>query len=120
MEATMNRNEERYRAVVESLMEGIVLADFTGVLVACNESAARILGLSRHALLAPQVEERRRGRCSTRTGGRSHLRSRRGGVPAHGAARGQQDGGGALRGLALRVAFAERKAVPACGTSAGR
>lgn len=39
-------SEERYRSAVTALDEGIVLEDADGVILACNQSAERILGLS--------------------------------------------------------------------------
>ncbi|MEW5871273.1 MAG: diguanylate cyclase [Chloroflexota bacterium] len=46
MEEALRAKEERYRTVVDSLEEGIVIHDGTGRVVACNPSAERILGLA--------------------------------------------------------------------------
>lgn len=43
--------EERYRALVEALAEGILLIDRNARIVECNPAAARILGLPRDELL---------------------------------------------------------------------
>ena len=69
-EHTLNQNEERYRAVVDSLAEGILLADESGMIVACNESASRILGLPRESCW-PRHWAPACGPCSTRRATRS-------------------------------------------------
>lgn len=43
-ERALKASEERYRALVDSLMEGIVVQDRHGAVVACNPAAERILG----------------------------------------------------------------------------
>lgn len=45
------KSEERYRAVVNSLNEGIVIYDSSGSIVAANDAAERILGLSRDQII---------------------------------------------------------------------
>jgi len=50
IEQTMQRNEEQYRAVVESLAEGIILVNQLGLVMGSNASAAKILGLSQKTL----------------------------------------------------------------------
>ncbi|MBM4132668.1 MAG: PAS domain S-box protein [Nitrospira sp.] len=45
-ERELKDSEERYRSAVTALDEGIVLEDADGVILACNQSAERILGLS--------------------------------------------------------------------------
>ena len=45
-EHELKDSEERYRSAVTALNEGIVLEDADGVILACNQSAERILGLS--------------------------------------------------------------------------
>ncbi|OIR06307.1 blue-light-activated protein [mine drainage metagenome] len=57
VEDTLRLSEERYRAVVSSLAEGILLADGAGQIVACNDSAARILGLPKSQLLVSTLSE---------------------------------------------------------------
>ncbi len=47
----LQKSEERYRAVVNSLSEGIVIYDSIGSIVACNDAAERILGLSRDQII---------------------------------------------------------------------
>ena len=46
-EEALRQSEERYRAVVEALTEGITVQDATGLWQEANTSAERILGLSR-------------------------------------------------------------------------
>jgi len=43
-ERALKESEERYRTVVNSLAEGIVVQDQDGAVIACNPAAARILG----------------------------------------------------------------------------
>ncbi|MGB6017328.1 MAG: PAS domain S-box protein [Nodosilinea sp.] len=45
-ELTLQASEERYRSVIETTAEGIVLQDTDGIVYTCNASAADILGLS--------------------------------------------------------------------------
>lgn len=42
----LQESEERYRSVIASMTEGIVLQQADGEIIACNQSAERILGLS--------------------------------------------------------------------------
>jgi PAS domain S-box-containing protein len=58
-EQALKDSEERYRAVVESLMEGIVVHDGHGAIVACNQAAERILGLPRSELAGRAVTDPR-------------------------------------------------------------
>ncbi len=51
LEAALAESEERYRAVVASLEEGITLHDAEGRILAANPSAERILGLPAAALV---------------------------------------------------------------------
>jgi PAS domain S-box-containing protein len=44
-ERALKESEERYRTVVESLVEGIVVQDEAGLIIASNPAAERILGL---------------------------------------------------------------------------
>lgn len=46
VEQALRESEERYRAVINSLAEGIVVHGHDGRIVACNPSAAHILGIS--------------------------------------------------------------------------
>jgi len=50
-EEALAESEERYRSIVAAMSEGIVMQDAQGRIVACNESAERILGLSRDQLM---------------------------------------------------------------------
>jgi PAS domain S-box-containing protein len=45
-EAALRESEERYRSVITTMREGIVLLDADGVIRTCNPSAERILGLT--------------------------------------------------------------------------
>ena len=45
-EQALAESEERYRSIVTAISEGIVLQDAEGHIIACNESAERILGLA--------------------------------------------------------------------------
>ncbi len=56
--AALRDSEERYRALVSALEEGIVVRDANGVLWAANESAARILGRSPEELQGLELEDR--------------------------------------------------------------
>ncbi|MFE1747750.1 PAS domain S-box protein [Coleofasciculus sp. H7-2] len=50
-EVALQESEERYRSVVTTMAEGIVLQDRSGVIRTCNASAKRILGLSRKQIM---------------------------------------------------------------------
>jgi PAS domain S-box-containing protein len=56
VEDTLRLNEERYRSVVASLAEGIVLVDFAGNIVACNDSAALIFRVPKGKILASSLD----------------------------------------------------------------
>jgi PAS domain S-box-containing protein len=45
-EERLRESEERYRAVIGAIRDGIVLLDASGTILTCNESAERILGRS--------------------------------------------------------------------------
>jgi PAS domain S-box-containing protein len=49
----LRREEERYRSLIATLSEGIVVVDVDGRLVTCNASAERILGLGRAQIHDP-------------------------------------------------------------------
>ncbi|PCC69581.1 PAS domain S-box-containing protein [Nannocystis exedens] len=49
-EEALRREEERYRSLVATLAEGIVVVDVAGQVVTCNASAERILGRCRSQL----------------------------------------------------------------------
>jgi PAS domain S-box-containing protein len=46
MEAALRDSEERYRRVIDTMSEGVVLQNRDGVIQACNPAAERILGLT--------------------------------------------------------------------------
>ncbi|MFB2897528.1 PAS domain S-box protein [Aerosakkonemataceae cyanobacterium BLCC-F50] len=46
MEEALRESEERYRSLISTMAEGIVLQQTDGEITACNESAQRILGLT--------------------------------------------------------------------------
>ncbi|MGA9381813.1 MAG: diguanylate cyclase, partial [Phormidium sp.] len=46
MEEALRESEERYRSLISTMAEGIVLQQADGTITACNESAERILGLT--------------------------------------------------------------------------
>ncbi len=51
IEGELRESEERHRSVVAALADGVVLQDRDGAIRAANESAARILGLSRDQIM---------------------------------------------------------------------
>lgn len=51
-ERALRTSEQRYRSVVSSLSEGILVHDVHGTIVECNHSAERILGVSKECLVA--------------------------------------------------------------------
>jgi diguanylate cyclase (GGDEF)-like protein/PAS domain S-box-containing protein len=51
MEQALQEGEERYRAVVHSLTEAVVVYGHEGRIISCNPSACRILGVSEDDLL---------------------------------------------------------------------
>jgi hypothetical protein len=56
-ERALRESEARYRSVVSALAEGIVLVDRSGLIVACNDSAAHIVGLPREQLLVSSLDQ---------------------------------------------------------------
>ena len=50
-ETALAESEERYRSVVTTIREGIVVQQADGTFIACNPSAVRILGIAEDALL---------------------------------------------------------------------
>ncbi|MFA5262577.1 MAG: response regulator [Opitutaceae bacterium] len=57
VEDTLRLNEERYRAVVGSLAEGILLVEKTGQIVACNDSASLILKVPQNEILVSSLDQ---------------------------------------------------------------
>lgn len=51
IEAALSETAERYRGLVSALAEGVLLHDAQGLIVACNPSAERILGLTADQLM---------------------------------------------------------------------
>ncbi|TVP59444.1 MAG: PAS domain S-box protein [Nodularia sp. (in: Bacteria)] len=58
-EAALRASEERYRSVVASMQEGIVLQKADGSIVTCNASAERILGRSLEQMLTHTFDDPR-------------------------------------------------------------
>jgi PAS domain S-box-containing protein len=56
-ERALRESEARYRSVVSALAEGIVLVDRSGLIVACNDSAARIVGVPKEQLLVSSLDQ---------------------------------------------------------------
>ncbi|MEC5216867.1 diguanylate cyclase (GGDEF)-like protein/PAS domain S-box-containing protein [Actimicrobium sp. GrIS 1.19] len=54
VERSLQESEERYRAVVHSLNEGIIVQSRTGYVVTCNASAERILRLASNSAVGMQ------------------------------------------------------------------
>ncbi len=50
-ERQLFRNEERYRRLVSTMAEGVIMQDRDGRITECNRAAERILGLSREQLM---------------------------------------------------------------------
>lgn len=51
IELELQSSEERYRSVITSLTEGVVLYQADGKVIACNQSAEKILGLTANQLM---------------------------------------------------------------------
>jgi PAS domain S-box-containing protein len=49
-------SDDRYRSVVAAMAEGVVLLDASGLIVACNASAERILGVASNQILGRSLE----------------------------------------------------------------
>jgi PAS domain S-box-containing protein len=56
-ERALRESEARYRSVVSALAEGIVLIDRSGLIVACNDSAAHIIGIPKEQLLVSSLDQ---------------------------------------------------------------
>lgn len=57
----LRETEDRYRSVVATMSEGVVVTDEAGVIQVCNESAGRILGLSTQEAIGRPVKDARWG-----------------------------------------------------------
>jgi PAS domain S-box-containing protein len=56
-ERALRESEARYRSVVSALAEGIILVDRSGLVVACNDSAARIVGRPKEEVLVSSLDQ---------------------------------------------------------------
>jgi PAS domain S-box-containing protein len=59
--AALRDSEERYRSVIESMQDGIVLFDADGSIRACNASAERIFGLTAEQIMGRTARDPRWG-----------------------------------------------------------
>ncbi|MBF2063166.1 MAG: PAS domain S-box protein [Calothrix sp. C42_A2020_038] len=50
-EVALQESEQRYRSVITAMREGVVLHDAEGKIITCNESAERILGLTKEQMM---------------------------------------------------------------------
>jgi PAS domain S-box-containing protein len=57
LESGLRASEERYRAVVEGLGEGVFVVEASGHVVEANAAAERILGVTRQELVGPHITE---------------------------------------------------------------
>jgi PAS domain S-box-containing protein len=55
----LNASESRYRSVVASMAEGVILVDADGRITACNASAERILRVDREAIVGTGLDDAR-------------------------------------------------------------
>ena len=58
-EEGLRESEERYRAVIGAMKDGIILLDSDGEILACNASAERILGLSADQIIGRSAPDPR-------------------------------------------------------------
>ncbi len=102
-EATLAASEERYRVVIESMSEGVMIAGGDGRIQACNESAARILGMSQADLLGRAPTDPLWGLVDTeeRPVHSEIVRSLTDGKPFHGLVRGVHRPDGSLVWISL-------------------
>jgi len=56
-EAALQESEERYRSVISTMAEGIIVQEADGRIVACNASAERILGVSPEQIIGQTPTE---------------------------------------------------------------
>lgn len=52
----VEESETRYKTVMESMAEGVVVLSSDGIMVACNEAATTILGRSREQIIGSDIE----------------------------------------------------------------
>lgn len=50
-EEALRESEQRYRSVIDGMIEGVVIQDAQGAIIACNPNAEHILGLRREQIL---------------------------------------------------------------------
>jgi PAS domain S-box-containing protein len=55
VEDALQESEERYRLIVNSMNDGIAILDSRGVIISCNPSAERILGLKTNQLIGKSL-----------------------------------------------------------------
>lgn len=58
-EAALRESEERWRGAIDAMIEGIVIQATDGTIIAANESAARILGLTRDEIMGRSSQDPR-------------------------------------------------------------
>jgi PAS domain S-box-containing protein len=56
-EVALRVSEQRHRSVVDALEEGVLLHDMTGAVIACNNSASKIIGLPIEEIVGCRPEE---------------------------------------------------------------
>jgi diguanylate cyclase (GGDEF)-like protein/PAS domain S-box-containing protein len=60
-DALIKESEERYRSLITGMTEGVVLQDAHGIILTCNPSAERILGLNYHDMVGRSANDQRWG-----------------------------------------------------------
>lgn len=61
LQLAVEHSEQLYRSLVQSLNEGVMLIDAQGQILACNESAEHILGVSQHEITQRNAADSRWG-----------------------------------------------------------
>jgi PAS domain S-box-containing protein len=56
-EVALRVSEQRHRSVVDALEEGVLLHDMSGTVIACNESAARMIGVPTEEIVGKSPHE---------------------------------------------------------------
>ena len=56
-EVALRVSEQRHRSVVDALEEGVLLHDMSGTVIACNESAARMIGVPTEEIVGKAPHE---------------------------------------------------------------
>ena len=57
-EDSLRESEQRYRQVIDGMIEGVIVQDADGMIIACNPSAELILGVSRAEILGQKSSSR--------------------------------------------------------------